>query len=127
MRHALICLVASTGLLSACTTHSTAEALRLPYAPAAALVLADGVSIMATSKTVEDHVIGWISGQDCSVIRASHGEDYCVSKKPQAKVLLTAYCYKTLGKTTCYDHKIESDEGTYTGARQDLVPVNLVR
>ncbi|HMA50684.1 MAG TPA: hypothetical protein VKP60_13080 [Magnetospirillaceae bacterium] len=127
MRHTLICLVAASGLLSACTTHGTAEALRLPYAPLTALVLADGVSIMATSKTVEDHVVGWVSDQDCSVIRASHGGDYCVSKAQPPKMLLTSYCYRTLAKTTCYDHKIESDEGSYTGARQDLIPVNAVR
>ena len=127
MRNTVICLVAASGLLSACTTHHTAEALSLPYAPIAALVLADGVSIMATSKTVEDHVVGWVSGQDCSVIRASHGGDYCVSKEQPPKMLLTSYCYRTLAKTTCYDHKIASDEGTYTGARQDLIPVNAVR
>ena len=126
MRHALICLVAAAGLLSGCTTHDTAEALRLPYAPLTALVLADGVSIMATQKSVEDHVIGWISGQDCSVIRAAHGEDYCVSKKPQATVMRISYCYRTLAKTSCYDHKIASDEGTYVGARQDLIPVTTV-
>ena len=123
MRHAVICLLAATGLLSGCTTHHTAEALRLPYAPLTALVLADGVGIMATGKTVEDHVVGWVTGQDCSVIRAAHGGDYCVSKEQPPKVLLTSYCYKTLAKTNCYDHKIESDEGTYAGYRQELVAV----
>jgi hypothetical protein len=125
MRHRLISLVAASSLLSACTTHDTAEALRLPYLPVTALVAADGVSFMATQKTVEDHVIGWVSGQDCSLLRASHGGDYCVSKAQPPKMLLTTYCYKTLAKTTCYDHKIASDEGTYTGARQDLVAVQV--
>jgi hypothetical protein len=127
MRKNLICLVAASGLLSACTTHDTAEALRLPYLPLTALVAADGVSFMTTQKTVEDHVIGWATNQDCSLLRASHGEDYCISKEKPPKVLLTSYCYKTLGKTSCYDHKIASDEGTYVGARQDLVAVNAVR
>jgi hypothetical protein len=125
MRHAVICLLAGAGLLSGCATHDTAEALRLPYAPLTALVVADGVGIMATGKTVEDHVVGWISGKDCSVIRAAHGGDYCVSKEQPPKVLVTSYCYKTLAKTTCYDHKIDSDADTYTGYRQDLVAAEI--
>src|ERR1700761_8895493 len=111
MRHALICLVASCGLLSACATHDTAEALRLPYLPLTALVAADGVSFMTTQKTVEDHVSGWVTDQDCSLLRASHGEDYCISKAQPPKMLVTSYCYRTLAKTTCYDRKLASDEG----------------
>jgi hypothetical protein len=122
MRHALICLIAATGLLTACSpAHNTALAMHLPYSPLTALVVADGVSIMATSKTVEDHVVGWVSGDDCSLIRLSHGGDYCVSKEQPPKVLLTSYCYRTLARTTCYDHKIEADDGSYVGYRQDLV------
>ncbi len=127
MRPHMICLIAVAGMLSGCTTHDTAEALRLPYLPLTALAAGDAVSFLTTQKTVEDHVIGWVSGQDCSLLRASHGEDYCISKEKPPTVLLTSYCYKTLGKTTCYDRKVESDQATYVGARQDLVPVNAVR
>ena len=124
----LICLIAATGFLSACSpAHNTAIAMHLPYSPITALVVADGISVINTGKTVEDHVIGLVTDQDCSLIRASHGGDYCVSKDQPPKVLLTSYCYKTLAKTTCYDQKIASDEGSYMGARQDLVPVNAVR
>ncbi len=127
MRHALICLVAASGLLSACTTHDTAEALRLPYLPLTALAAADGVSFLTTQKTVEDHVIGWVTHQECSLLRASHGEDYCVSKDPPPKVAVVSYCYHTLAKTTCYDRKIPSDIGTYSGSRLDMVPVATIR
>lgn len=127
MRHSVICLVAASALLSACTTHGTAEAIHMPYTPITALVLADAVGIMATGKTMEDHVVGWIAGKDCSVIRASHGEDYCISKDPPPKVAVVAYCYHTLAKTTCYDRKVASDIGTYTGSRMDMVPVNSLR
>jgi len=124
----LICLVASTGLLSACSpAHNTALAMHLPYSPITALVVADGISVINTGKTVEDHVIGLVTDQDCSLIRASHGGDYCVSKEKPPMVQVVSYCYKTLAKTTCYDRKVESDLSTYAGARVDLVPVNAIR
>ncbi len=127
MRLAVACLAAASFLVSACTTHGTEEALHMPYTPITALVLADGVSVMATSKTVEDHVAGWVTGQDCSVIRASHGGDYCVAKDKTPRVAVASYCYKTLAKTTCYDQKQPSDASTYAGARVDMVPINAIR
>ena len=128
MRHSVICLIAAAGLLAACSpAHNTAVAMHLPYSPLTALVIADGIGIMATGKTVEDHVVGWIAGKDCSVVRAAHGEDYCVSKDPPPKVAVVAYCYHTLAKTTCYDRKVESDIGTYAGSRIDMVPVTALR
>ena len=126
MRMAAITLAAASLLISACTTHGTEEAFHMPYTPITALVLADGVSVMATSKTVEDHVAGWVTGQDCSVIRASHGGDYCVAKDKTPKVALTSYCYHTLGKTNCYDKPLASDAGSFGGTRVDLVPVTAV-
>lgn len=127
-RNSLICLIAATGLLTACSpAHNTAIAMHLPYSPFTALLIADGVSVINTGKTVEDHVIGWVSGQDCSTIRASHGDDYCISKEPPPKVMVVAYCYKTIAKTTCYDRKREEDQSTYAGLRVDMVPVASLR
>jgi len=127
-RTSLICLVAAGFLLAACSpSHNTAVAMHLPYSPLTALVVADGISVINTGKTVEDHVIGWVSGQDCSVIRASHGEDYCVSKEPPPKVMVVAYCYRTLARTTCYDRKRDEDESQYSGLRVDMVPVASLR
>lgn len=127
-RNSLTCLIAATGLLSACSpAKNTAIAMHLPYSPFTALVVADGISVINTGKTVEDHVIGWISGQDCSVRRAMHGEDYCVGKEPPPAVKLVSYCYKTLAKTSCYDHRQDVDATTYTGLRVDMIPVASLR
>lgn len=124
----LLCLIAATGALTGCSpAHNTALAMHLPYSPFTALLVADGISVINTGKTVEDHVIGWVSGQDCSAIRAGHGEAYCVSKQPPPKVMVVSYCYKTIAKTTCYDHKRDEDETTYTGLRVDMVPVATLR
>ncbi len=122
-RNPLICLIAVLGLLSGCSpAHNTAVAMHLPYSPFTALLIADGVSIIGTGKTVEDHVIGWVSGQDCSLIRASHGKDYCISKTPPPMVAVVSYCYHTLARTTCYDSKQDNDASTYTGHYKTMVP-----
>jgi hypothetical protein len=121
----LICLIAATGLLTSCSpAHNTAIAMHLPYSPFTALLIADGISVINTGKTVEDHVIGWVSGQDCSVIRASHGEDYCISKAPPPTIAVVSYCYHTLAKTSCYDRKQENDASSYTGHYVTKVPVS---
>lgn len=123
-RTSLICLIAAMGLLSGCSpAHNTAIAMHLPYSPFTALLIADGVSVINTGKTVEDHVIGWVSGQDCSMIRAGHGEDYCISKTPPPKVAVVSYCYHTLGRTSCYEQKQEFDASGYTGHYVTMVPV----
>ena len=127
-RNSLICLIAAASLLTGCSpANNTAVALHMPYSPFTYLLLADGVSVINTGKTVEDHVIGWVTGQDCSANRAFHGEDYCVSKLPPPKVKIVSYCYKTLAKTDCYERRQAQDEDSYTGLRVDMVPVASIR
>jgi len=124
MRNALICLTASIGLLTACSpAQNTALALHPPISPFTALVLVDGVSVINTHKTVEDHVIGWMTGQDCSLVRASQGDKYCVDNTPPPMEQRNTYCYKTLAATSCYDRRVASDEGRFRGTRIDMVPV----
>ena len=70
----------------------------------AGIVGAEGVSIMATDKTVVDHVISLSSGKNCSTIRKDLGMTYCEEdeKIPQMNV----FCYRTLGEITCYDRPV---------------------
>lgn len=124
MRHALVCVLAGVGLLAGCSpAHNTALALHPPISPFTTLVLLDGVSVINTSKTVEDHVISWVTGQDCSLVRASQGYDYCEDNTPPPSEPRTTYCYKSLAKVSCYDRKLASDAGRYYGARVDMVSV----
>jgi len=124
MFRALVCVSACVGLLSACSpAQNTALALHPPASPFTALLLVDGVSVINTGKTMEDHVIGWVTGQDCSLIRASHGYDYCENNKPGPMVAQATYCYKSLAKVSCYDRKLASDQEVYVGSRLDMVPV----
>ena len=72
-------------------------------------------SISTTKKTPSDHLVSWLSGDDCSSVAMSQGKDYC---KPRIKpgegpdgVPLDGdlsaentgpYCYRTIGTVTCY-------------------------
>ena len=60
-----------------------------------------GVSVIGTDKTIEDHVISLASGKNCSTIRKEKGLTYCDEYETNIKPNI--WCYKTLAKVTCYD------------------------
>lgn len=61
----------------------------------------EGVSLIATDKTVTDNLVSYYSGKNCSAIRANKGLTYCEEDEilPKPEV----YCYKTIASVTCYD------------------------
>ncbi len=59
------------------------------------------VTVMGTDKTMEDHIVSYTSGKDCSSIRKEQGLTYCVEDMPLVRQNL--YCYRDLGGVTCYD------------------------
>lgn len=62
---------------------------------------ADVVTLNSTKKTIADHVVSNATGEDCSTVKWSQGENYC-----QAKVVVQrppVYCQKTLGDVECHD------------------------
>lgn len=66
-----------------------------------AILGAEGVTTLATGKTMSDHVVSVVSGKNCSSVRANNGQNFCVEDDvppPQ-----NIYCYPTLGSVTCYD------------------------
>lgn len=68
-----------------------------------------------TKKTVGDHAVTWMTGQDCSTLKYTKGEGYCRPREgeevqdganygPDGTYLsMGPYCYRTLGRVTCYD------------------------
>ncbi|MFQ5763639.1 MAG: hypothetical protein ACE5GT_01810 [Rhodospirillales bacterium] len=60
-----------------------------------------GAFVVGTDKTIEDHIISWTSGKDCSSVRKEQGLTYCVEDEPT--VTPNVYCYKTLGSVDCFD------------------------
>lgn len=63
--------------------------------------LAEGVSVINTEKSIGDHAVSLYSGKDCSTIRLERGESYCAEDEIVPKLMV--YCYRTLGRVTCYD------------------------
>ena len=59
-----------------------------------------GASVMATDKTIPDHIVSYRSGKDCSTVRTEQGRTYCREDEPNPQPV--AYCYRTLGDVTCY-------------------------
>lgn len=64
------------------------------------LVLAEGASIVATDKGLEDHLVSLTSGKDCSGVRREKGRTYCV--EDEANPAPSLFCYRTLANVTCY-------------------------
>ena len=81
-------IIAFVSLLSACSA-----------IPGVAQV--QGAFVVGTDKTIEDHLISYTSGKDCSSIRKEKGLTYCVEDEPN--IVPNIYCYKTLAAVTCYD------------------------
>ncbi|HVI52026.1 MAG TPA: hypothetical protein VM661_12500 [Candidatus Sulfotelmatobacter sp.] len=102
---------------------STTHALGSPMSTVQTFWVLDGISVINTQKTLDDHLVSWISGDDCSTLKALHGEPYCQPKPVEVpKVTRTSYCYKNLAGTTCYT---QPQPGNYqpAGIRTEQVPI----
>jgi len=64
------------------------------------LSILSSASVMATGKTLPDHVVSFQSGKDCSTVRVEQGRSYC--KEDEANPMPVVYCYRTLGDVMCY-------------------------
>jgi hypothetical protein len=79
----------------------------LPAAGIAATV--EGVSLNASGKTVSDHLVSAITGDDCSVLRYTKNGKYCLSEAEIAAEQARLHrpyegtCYKVRGNVACYD------------------------
>ena len=75
----------------------------------------EGVSVMATEKTMTDHIVSMASGKDCSTLRKEQGLTYC--KEDEVVPKMNVYCYRTLGEVNCYEQPIY--DGRQERVRQD--------
>jgi len=69
--------------------------------PFPTVAVVDGATIMATDKTILDHIVSLSSGKNCSTVRKELGMYYCEEDEPVGD--RKVYCYRTLGGVTCYD------------------------
>lgn len=124
MGRVLISLLSIIALSGCEIWNGATEAVTPITPPAVTYVLADGISLMNTQKTIEDHVISAITGMDCSTVRASKGDHYCLEPPKATPVFIrTAYCYKSIARVSCYDQPLESDINQFYGIRIERVPV----
>ena len=61
---------------------------------------ADGAAIIASDKTIIDHVVSFTTGKNCSTLRSSQDLTYCEEDQIDPQPVL--YCYRDLGKVSCY-------------------------
>jgi hypothetical protein len=68
-------------------------------------------SVVTTDKTIPDHVVSLATGHDCSTVRYSTGGYYCTKPLPaNTPVETRLYCYRSIGRITCYDKAIPGEE-----------------
>ena len=78
--------------------------------PASGIALGvEGMFLNQTGKTASDKIVGWVSGQDCSVLRYTKNGKYCMSAaeiaQEDARVHRPYFgdCYRLRGGVACYD------------------------
>lgn len=62
-------------------------------------IISAGV-VMATDKTLSDHLVSYNTGKDCSTVRIEQGRSYCREDEPNPMPVV--HCYQTLGDVMCY-------------------------
>jgi len=60
------------------------------------------LSVINTKKTLTDHVATWITGKDCSTIRAQREGAWCVDWPNPPAPPQQVYCYSSLARPSCY-------------------------
>ncbi|MTJ82745.1 MAG: hypothetical protein F8N37_17290 [Telmatospirillum sp.] len=126
MGRLLVCLTMIAALAGCEAWNGTTKALRPGIPAATTFVLVDAASLINTHKTIDDHLISLLTGMDCSTVRASKGDHYCLEPPEQKPVYIrTTYCYKSLAKVTCYDQPFDKDATQLYGVRIDRIPVGL--
>lgn len=95
----IIAIVVFGLMVSACTNMNTLLPAHAVSKIANYSILS-GVSVMATDKTIPDHIASYRSGKDCSTVRTEQGRTYC--REDESRPQPVAYCYRTIGDVTCY-------------------------
>ena len=58
-------------------------------------------SLIITKKTMLDHLATWVTGRDCSTVRANRVGAYCVDWPEGPTPPEQVYCYSSIGRPTC--------------------------
>ena len=69
----------------------------------------DMLSVIGTDKSIVDHVVSYSSGKDCSYVYVEKGNHYC--KEDEKKIKAQVFCYKSIGRSTCYERPDPHNNG----------------
>ena len=73
----------------------------------------EAVTVIGTDKTLGDHIVSFTTGKNCSTVRRQTGQTYCEEDEvvPPEEI----YCYRTLGRVSCYRTPRPKSEGDTVG------------
>ncbi len=87
-------------LLSSCSSIRDPYFTKALWGSPEFLAMGVAVDLAYAKKTPVGHVVSWITGRNCSILRVEAGKSYC---EPKEKfVQAEEHCYKTLGGIDCY-------------------------
>lgn len=81
------------------------------------------LSVINTKKTMGDHVATWVTGKDCSTIRAQREGVWCVDWPSPPPPPQQVYCYASLAKPSCYAQPYNEGNDRLIGFVPAPVPV----
>ena len=84
----------------------------------------DGVTLITTKKTINDHIVSFSTGKNCSTVRKNTGRHYC--EEDEVVTPDKVYCYPTLGDVSCYARPSPMAKSHHRWDRLNLMQGHLV-
>lgn len=81
------------------------------------------LSVVNTKKTMGDHVATWITGKDCSTVRAQREGVWCVDWPSPPPPPQQVYCYASLAKPSCFSQPYNEGNDRLIGFVPAPLPV----
>lgn len=79
--------------------------------------------LINTHKTISDHIVGFLTGKDCSSPRAERGDAYCMEWPDKPAPPPQVYCYSTLARPTCYSQPYNEGNDRLIGFVPAATPI----
>lgn len=81
------------------------------------------LSVINTKKTMGDHLATWITGKDCSTIRAQREGAWCVDWPGPPPPRQQVYCYASIARPSCYSQPYNEGNDRLIGFVPAPLPV----
>ena len=121
----LIALFAALAALSACAfVGRDGIETKLSHVGDANIFLnLEVLSVINTKKTMGDHIATWITGKDCSSVRAEREGVWCVDWPGPPPPRQQVYCYASLARPSCYSQPYNQGNDRLIGFVPAPLPV----